>query len=103
MRPSLTARACTPQANWQASSNDVLLNKFVEVHDFLRDVGKKEARVDYEIASPAEKQQDQRPLSLGRLILNVAPKPLLQKLAQKEIRLWSAKVGHSLEFELQWE
>jgi len=91
-----------PAANWQASCNDALFNKFLEVHAFLKAANKLDATVDYEVASPSEVQEDQRPLSLGRLIMSAVPKRLLSKLAAKEIARFSAKVGHSLEFELCW-
>ena len=90
-----------PAALWQLQANDILLMKFVEVHDFLCDMGKKVAVVDYDAAS-SEPQADEMPLTLGKLIYKIAPRPLLVKMAQKEVKRWSCDVGHSLEFSLRW-
>ena len=90
-----------PAALWQVASNDILLMKFVEVHDFLQSLGKKVAVVDYEAVSSVP-QADERPLSVGKLIYSVAPGALLKKMGVKEVRRWSGLVGHSLDYTLTW-
>ena len=68
-------------------------------HDFLRGVGKLEARVDFDNQEPAS-PADAAPISLAGLIQSTLPSPIKRKIAIKQARRFSQQIGHSLEFEL---
>ena len=72
---------------------------FADLHDFLRDVGKLEAHVNFDNKEPAS-PADAAPISLAGLIQSTLPSPIKRKIAIKQARRFSQQIGHSLEFEL---
>ena len=72
---------------------------FADLHDFLRDVGKLDAHVNFDNKEPGS-PADAAPISLAGLIQSTLPSPIKRKIAIKQARRFSQQIGHSLEFEL---
>ena len=89
-----------PTASWALHSDDALLGVFVRLHGLLESKGKLEAAVDFDLTTADETTEGQPPLSLGSFIKACLPTALKLKLAEKAIRKFSSKIGHSLDFEL---
>lgn len=89
-----------PTASWALHCDDALLAVFVRLHGLLESKGKLEAVVDFDLTTGDETSEGQPPLSLGSFIKACLPTALKLRLAEKAIRKFSSKIGHSLEFEL---
>ena len=72
---------------------------FADLHDFLKSIGKVEAHVDFNNKEP-EPPADAAPISVAGVIQAALPSPIKRKMAVKQVRRFSAQIGHSLEFKL---
>lgn len=90
-----------PASNWADNMDDAFLLNFVPLHDFLTKHGLKEAKVDFDLREAKSGSQG-RPLTLGLLVSSLLPSKLARNIPVKAIAGFSAKIGHSLDFQLQW-
>jgi hypothetical protein len=90
-----------PAANWTCHSSDPVIQSFVALSSFLDKTGKREAKVDFQIPAAAQPREGET-LSLGGRFSALVPAPVKRKLAAKSIRKFSARIGHSLDFGLEW-
>ncbi len=92
-----------PVANWQTHRSDPLLQIFIQLSEFLDAVGQRQAQVEFPIPKDGFEKPVQEKLSIGSHLSNWVPIGLKMKLATKSIRQFSARIDHSLDFELLWE
>ena len=90
-----------PSANWGLRRNDPLLLQFKELSTFLDRAGQRRAKVDVTFPSGKKTVVGEQPSLVGRLS-SALPTSLTRKLAQKTIREYSSKIGHSLDYRLEW-
>ena len=90
-----------PAANWGAHLSDPLLLQFKELSTFLDRAGQRRAKV--EIAFP----ETHRPAvgevqTLAGRFSDMIPLPVKKTLARKSIREYSQRIGHHLDYRLEW-
>lgn len=90
-----------PAANWGAHRSDPLLQQFEVLSDLLDAAGQRRAAVEIVFPKIASKPVGEPPTAAGR-ISEAIPAPLKRRLARKTIRAYSARIGHSLDYRLEW-
>lgn len=90
-----------PAANWGARRADPLLQQFRQLSTFLDRAGQRRARVEVAFPASLALPRGERPTVVGTLA-NLLPPALTMKLARKTIRTYSAQIGHSLDYRLDW-
>ncbi|MEM1418024.1 MAG: hypothetical protein AAGH15_24220, partial [Myxococcota bacterium] len=90
-----------PAANWASRLSDPLLHQFRTLSDFLDRAGKRQAKVDVRFPDAPAAPMGETTTFVGRLSSRL-PAQLTHKLARKSIRKYSGKVGHSLDYRLEW-
>jgi len=94
-----------PASCWANQINDPLFRTFAELITMLQQAEQLKAHINYEHPS-GEKLTEGQPLTLGTCImacLNTAlPSNTLRKIQRKNIRKFSADIGHSLDYTIQW-
>ena len=90
-----------PAANWGAHMSDPLLTQFKELSDFLDQAGQRRAKVEIAFPEGTAKPVGERQTLAGR-VSDVIPLPVKKTLARKSIREYSQKIGHNLEYRLEW-
>ena len=89
-----------PVSNWNTHANDTSFILFKQLYDFLDKVGKMEAKLDYVRSTRAHLVDEEH--GLGAKLVSLIPVSLSEKMAGKSIRRFSERIGHSLDFELNW-
>ena len=90
-----------PVANWTTHTNDVAFILFRDLYDLLETSGKLEARIDYTPASGRPTLAGE-PRSLTNLLSALIPIGVSERMAARSVRAFSKKIGHSLEYRLNW-
>ncbi|MEL6345219.1 MAG: hypothetical protein AAFV53_19085 [Myxococcota bacterium] len=90
-----------PTANWGARRADPLLLQFQQLSTFLDRAGQRRARVAVSFPEVPARPVGERP-TLVSSVANLMPPSLTMKLARKSIRTYSARIGHSLDYQLEW-
>lgn len=90
-----------PPANWGARRADPLMLQFQELSTFLDRAGKRWAKVDVTFPDRPTLPVGERPTVVST-IAGLLPPELTLKLARKSIRKYSAEIGHSLDYRLEW-
>ena len=91
-----------PPANWGARRSDPLMMQFQELSEFLDRAGQRHAKVEVTFPARPEKMVGESPTVAGRIAEGL-PVAMKKKLARKSIRDYSAKIGHSLDYRLEWQ
>lgn len=90
-----------PPANWGIRRADPLLQQFRQLSTFLDRAGRRRAKVDVTFPEAPSLPIGERPTIVGT-IANLLPPSLTMKLARKSIREYSGRIGHSLDYRLDW-
>lgn len=90
-----------PAANWVAHKSDTSFILFRDLYDILERAQKREAHVDYEPATGPRVLEGER-ASLATKLITMLPEGLVAKKAAQSIRNFSARIGHSLEYTIDW-
>lgn len=90
-----------PAANWGAHLSDPLLTQFRELSDFLDAAGQRRAKVGVEFPTAPAKSVGEVRTVAGRLS-GLIPAGVKKTLARKSIREYSQKIGHSLDYHVEW-
>jgi len=89
-----------PAACWKVWLSEPLFSLFVELLDFLIKANKLSCTVNFD--APAGVSVEGQPLTLGSVVYRMLPQAIGAKIATKAIRRFSATIGHSLEYNIQW-
>ena len=90
-----------PVANWPVHLNDTSFILFRDLHDLLRLAGKLDATVNYEPASgPRELHGETQ--GMGGWLTTHIPVRMSEKMAATSVTRFSARIGHSLHYEIRW-
>ena len=94
-----------PAANWANNASDPVLQSFVSISTFLDASNKREANVEFTMPAPKGPfaKPIQETLSMGGTISSFIPSSLKRKLAAKSVRKFSQKIGHNINYTLQWK
>ena len=90
-----------PPANWGARRADPLLRQFHQLSTFLDRAGQRRAKVEVIFPDAATLPVGERPTLVGTLA-NLLPQSITTRLSQKSIRDYSERIGHSLDYRLEW-
>jgi hypothetical protein len=90
-----------PVANWVAHKSDTSFVLFRDLYDLLGKTSKREATVAYAPAAGA-RSLDGEKTDFGTWLVTMIPEPLAEKAAAKSIRRFSERIGHSLEYSIDW-
>lgn len=90
-----------PAANWIAHKSDTSFIIFRDLYDILDKAGKLEAHVNY---TPADGRPtlDGEHHSFGSWLITRIPVSVVEKMAAKSIQSFSSRIGHSLDYEIEW-
>jgi len=91
-----------PASNWGVQQAQPLFQVFTTLFDFMKNAGKIQAKVDCNLTA-VDPGTDGLPVTLGGLIGNAVPSFVKKKIAVKAIKKFSAKIDHSLDFQLNWK
>ncbi len=90
-----------PAANWAAHGSDPLLTQFRALSDFLDRAGQRQARVEVSFPDSRKKPVGEVQSVIGRVSDSI-PSSVKLSLARKSIREYSQRIGHSLDYRLEW-
>jgi len=90
-----------PAANWSTHRADPLLQMFRRLSELLDRAGQRQAQVEVVFPDGKAAPVDEARTLFGR-IAGLLPEKLTLSLAQKSIQDYSARAGHSLDYELTW-
>ena len=90
-----------PASNWLAQTDDLFFQQFVPLHRFLTRTNKLWAQLDFDITE-GDATTAGLPVSLGSVIGRVVPSNFKRQLGRKAMQKYSAAVGHSLEYKINW-
>ena len=90
-----------PAANWSAHANDTSFIIFRDLYAFLKDTGKMMANISYQPPVGSTPVQGE-PQGVGAKLITYLPVALSEKMAAKSIRRFSERIGHSLDYRLNW-
>lgn len=90
-----------PVANWSAHRGETSFILFRDLYDLLDRSGQKRVRLDY---TPARGPRTLRgeSLSVGGRLATRIPVRLSEVMAVRSIERYSARIGHSLDYEITW-
>lgn len=90
-----------PVANWSVHQNDTSFILFRDLYDLLDKAGKREAMVGY--APPnAPRKMEGEPQGFGAWLTTLIPVGVSEKMAAKSVTRFSERIGHSLDYQLDW-
>jgi len=92
-----------PAASWKRTSNDLFFHLFTELHELLSSAGQLTADVRWDAAAMQPNVAGARPETWRHWAVDHLPNALVVRLAAKQIARYSASVGHSLEYTLNFE
>ena len=90
-----------PAANWGARRGDPLMMQFEQLSTFLDRAGQRRAKVEVRFPEASARPVGERATWVGS-IANLLPSSVTLRMARKTIRAYSAQIGHSLDYRLEW-
>ena len=90
-----------PVANWSVHQNDTSFILFRDLYDLLEKAGKREAIVGYTPTSLPRKLEGE-PQSVGAWLTTLIPVSVSEKMAAKSVARFSERIGHSLDYKIDW-
>ncbi len=90
-----------PVANWAAFRADPLFSLFRDLHDLLQKAGQREAAVAY-TPSTGPRTLEGENLGFGGWLTTLIPGSVSDGMASKSVQRFSARIGHSLDYRLDW-
>lgn len=90
-----------PAANWATHLNDTSFILFRDLYDLLSRAGQLQAKIDYTPANSSDKAHGEH-LGLGGWLTTLIPVSASEKMAAKSVTRFSERIGHSLDYTLNW-
>jgi hypothetical protein len=90
-----------PVSNWGSQTNDTLFQNFQTLHHFLQRSQKLLCKLDFDLSS-GETTAEGLPVTLGSVLDNFIPSAIKRRIGEKAIQTFSSKIGHSLEYHLDF-
>lgn len=91
-----------PAGSWKLHAGDSFLYNFGAIHAILTRAGKLHCQVDFDMTEGQSTVSDHAPMSLGSFLRRIVPDKVLLHMSEKAISKLSAKIGHSLVYELRF-
>ena len=90
-----------PVANWGMHQNDTSFILFRDLYDLLQKAGKLEAHIGYTPTSRPRKLEGE-PQGVGAWLTTLIPVSVSEKMAAKSVTRFSERIGHSLDYRINW-
>lgn len=90
-----------PPASWKRTSNEFFFGIFKALYAVLTSAGKLRAKVLWDESWP-KRASEARPDTWRHWIIDMLPERAVLALASKQIAQYSANIGHSLEYKLEF-
>lgn len=90
-----------PVANWTVHQNDTSFILFRDLYDLLERAGKRVAKIDYTAAAGPRKLEGERQ-GIGGWLTTLIPVGASESMAAKSVSRFSKRIGHSLEYSIDW-
>ena len=90
-----------PVANWSMHQNDTSFILFRDLYDLLERAGKREAIVGYTPDSTPRKPEGE-PQGVGEWLTTLIPVGVSEKMAARSVARFSERIGHSLDYRINW-
>ena len=90
-----------PVSNWGAHANDTAFIVFRSLYRFLDETGRLEAKIAYEPHRGSASVQGEK-RGFGAKLVDLLPVPLSEKMAAKSVRRFSERIGHSMDYSIDW-
>jgi hypothetical protein len=91
-----------PAAAWQRTSNEYFFGIFVALHELLTRVGQLQAKVGWDPEWMQPMAPGARPDTWRHWLVDLVPNAAIRLMAAKQIAKYSADVGHSLKYSLEY-
>lgn len=88
-----------PVSNWALHANDTAFILFRDLYALLESSGHLHADVKY---TPSKGRASLRGETLSTLVTDLIPVRLSEKMAARSVRRFSERIGHSMDYTLQW-
>jgi hypothetical protein len=92
-----------PAASWKLHADDSFLRNFTALYAILTRAGKLRCQVNFDATEAQHTATGQPPMSLGSLVRKVLPSKVVLKMSENAVANFSAKIGHSLDYELHFQ
>lgn len=92
-----------PPAAWKRTSNEYFFAIFTQLYDVLSRTGNLAAAVEWDEAWMQPNTEGARPDTWRHWFIDLVPSKAILAMASKTIANYSADVGHSLEYSLEFE
>jgi hypothetical protein len=90
-----------PVANWSVHQNDTSFILFRDLYDLMEKAGKREAIVGYTPTQLPRKLEGESP-GVGAWLTTLIPVSVSEKMAAKSVERFSHRIGHSLDYKIDW-
>jgi len=90
-----------PVANWSTHQNDTSFILFRDLYDVLERAGKREAMVGY-APTPLSRKLEGETHGLGAWLTTLIPVSVSERMAAKSVTRFSQRIGHSLDYRIDW-
>lgn len=90
-----------PVANWPVHQNDTSFILFRDLFDLMDQAGTREAMVRYTPSDGPRRLQGETQ-SLGGWLTTRIPVSVSERMAAKSVTQFSERIGHSLDYQLEW-
>jgi hypothetical protein len=90
-----------PVANWSVHQNDTSFILFRDLYDLLEQSGKREAIVGYTPSSRPSQAGGRAP-GRGAWLTTLIPVSVSERMAAKSVARFSERIGHSLDYRIDW-
>lgn len=90
-----------PVANWATHANDSAFIIFRDLYDLLQRAKKLDAKIDYTPANGDRRVVGER-LGFGGWLVSRIPNDVSERMSAKTVRRFSEKIGHSLDYTIDW-
>jgi hypothetical protein len=90
-----------PVANWSAHQNDTSFILFRDLYELLGLAGKREAVVAY-TPSTGPRTSEGELQGIGEWLTTLIPVRVSERMAAKSVARFSARIGHSLDYQITW-
>ena len=91
-----------PVASWKRTCGTYFFHIFVELHELLTRLGQLKANVGWDDAWKQPLEAGALPPTWRHYLIELLPTRLVLKLASKSMAKYSAEVGHSLDYSIEW-
>lgn len=89
-----------PVSNWARNQSDTAFIVFRDLYDIMERAEIRHARLVYQPTD--DRWRDEKTHGMGAFLASLLPASLSERLAAKQVRRFSADIGHDIRYQLVW-